>query len=425
MARFYNARSALALLALLSVGCAPDFDKISELQTLRILAVQKDKPYAVPGETVTLSMLWRDSHRNADGSSAPPRPVQVAWMTGCENPPGDLFFSCFAPKVLFTGLEAEQCPLGAMLPEGLTVCDNKVVVPISSAIADRPRTTDPTQPAYGLDYVFFAACAGTLKLLTEPPQNERDFPFGCFDESGTRLGSDDFVAGYTSIYVYKPELGITNSNPPLSSFIFDDQPVAQRCLGDECLTIPESWTDGTKLRCPGESDAADAGSDAASAADAGPVDAGAGDAGPDDAGPGDAGPGDASSGARLEVPCVAPCEDDGDESCPGHKFRPELLLPPEGLAKYAEPDVLSRDTRGRDITEQMWIDYYVERGGVKSEVRLLNDAFTGPNPDFGSEFWAPKAEGPSILWAVVHDNRGGMSWVGMPILIRTPPVPNP
>jgi hypothetical protein len=70
----------------------------------------------------------------------------------------------------------------------------------------------------------------------------------------------------------------------------------------------------------------------------------------------------------------------------------------------------------------MWINYYAEAGGVKSEVRLLNDAFKGVNEDFGTEFYAPKDKpennGMTVVWAVVHDNRGGVSWVGIPVKVE-------
>jgi len=52
---------ALVLLSSLSAGCGPDFDPPSELHSLRILGVQKDVPYAQPGDTVNLQMLWQDA----------------------------------------------------------------------------------------------------------------------------------------------------------------------------------------------------------------------------------------------------------------------------------------------------------------------------------------------------------------------------
>jgi hypothetical protein len=381
MVRSHHARAVLSALAVLSAGCAPEFDKVSEIETLRVLAVQKDKPYAKSGDEVTLSILWRDGQTE----NAPPRSVQLWWNKGCYNPDGDLFFSCFAPGTLtleFLAPEKEQCgpPLDPPPEEPLGPCDNKLTFTLPDTLGQRPQVSDPTQPPYGLAYVFFAVCAGRLDFVQQA--EARDFPIGCFDANNNRLGPDDFVAGYTSIYAYDGELNgrpITNGNPPLSGFIFKGKPASelQRCLGDECLSIPETWSN---LHCEDASDPT---------------------------------PGDGS----LAVPCVAPCEDDGDESCPSHEFRPEIV---GSLSSYPEKDLISNATRGRDITEQMWINYYAERGGVKSEVRLLNDAFAGVNEDFGTEFWAPKEEGPTVIWAVVHDNRGGMSWVGMPILVKKP-----
>ncbi len=51
-------RSAV-FLALFLLGCGPDFDPPSELHSLRVLAVEKDLPYAQPGATVNLQMLWQ------------------------------------------------------------------------------------------------------------------------------------------------------------------------------------------------------------------------------------------------------------------------------------------------------------------------------------------------------------------------------
>ena len=80
----------LAALSLASVACGPEFDPSNELKTLRVLGVQKDKPYAQPGDEVTLQMLWHDALGDRD------RAVERAWVGGCVNPPGDLYYGCFA-----------------------------------------------------------------------------------------------------------------------------------------------------------------------------------------------------------------------------------------------------------------------------------------------------------------------------------------
>ena len=63
----------------------------------------------------------------------------------------------------------------------------------------------------------------------------------------------------------------------------------------------------------------------------------------------------------------------------------------------------------------MWIDYYTDGGGFKSDVRLLNDATSGWNDAYGTDFYAPKDAKLSRLWAVVHDNRGGAAWAGITV----------
>jgi hypothetical protein len=111
--------------------------------------------------------------------------------------------------------------------------------------------------------------------------------------------------------------------------------------------------------------------------------------------------------------CVEACPDDGDSKCPEISVAP--LLDP---MQNAESDDVSRIYYRRDIGEQSWINYYVDRGSLKSAARLLNDATSGWNPDFGTKFYAPKDPGPVNLWAVVHDNRGGQSWIAVRLRVR-------
>jgi hypothetical protein len=58
----------------------------------------------------------------------------------------------------------------------------------------------------------------------------------------------------------------------------------------------------------------------------------------------------------------------------------------------------------------MWINYYVSRGSLRSDVRLLNDATTGLNEEFPTVVTPDDERGRITLWAVVHDNRGGVGW---------------
>jgi hypothetical protein len=43
----------------------------------------------------------------------------------------------------------------------------------------------------------------------------------------------------------------------------------------------------------------------------------------------------------------------------------------------------------------------------------LNDATNGWNDDYGTEYRASSRSRLTRVWAIVHDNRGGMSWAGL------------
>ena len=340
-------RDLTILLALCVAGCGVEFDPQSEVRSLRVLAVQKSAPYAAPGEDVELSMLWYD------GSPKAPRNVQVAWITGCFNPPGDSFFGC--GEVFGASAEGSSGGGGLGLPPGVSVGfgDTFSFQMPSDVISSRPPPTDPNVPRYGLAFVFFATCAGTLG---EAPPGQLTFPLACYDAQGEPLGPDDFVAGYSSVYAYD---SLRNANPVVTGFSFAGREVTPSCIGAACLTTPAKA-----------------------------VDCDAGD------------------------PCVNACADDGDESCPDTPMALRIDR------ASAELDEVSKIAYGRNFTEQMWLRYYVERGAVKSDVKLVNDAIKGWNDDFSTEFRAPKEKGVMSIWAAVHDNRGGVEWARIEVGIR-------
>ena len=86
----------------------------------------------------------------------------------------------------------------------------------------------------------------------------------------------------------------------------------------------------------------------------------------------------------------------------------------------AEPDEIAKIAYGSDIEESIWVNYYIDRGRVGPEVKLVNEATKGWQPDFSSELFMPKEPGPMRIWAVVRDNRGGLSWARIPAYVRNP-----
>lgn len=334
-------------------GCGPEFEPPSLLHSLRVLAVQKDRPYAAPGDEVKLKMLWADASLDAG------RPIETGFFTGCFNPPGDLYAGCFQKRESLEFRPGDEVSF-TIDPE---------------IISSRPPPTDPRQPAYGLSYVFFAACAGTL---TE------ELPPRCLDANGNDLGSDDFVAGYSAIYVYDE---FRNQNPIIRGLSLDGKPLFGGCIDPGSIAVSESDELGAVLGRAAQ------GAGTPSAAEP-PVEC-------EPSFPLDGA--DVPDCSQPDAPCLPPMPD-------GMFVRPSLEIRPEIYRSSIEDDEIAKVAYGSDYEEQMWINYYSTRGSLLSDVRLLNDATTGLNEDFETLFFPPAEPGPVTLWAVVHDNRGGVSW---------------
>jgi hypothetical protein len=209
-------------------------------------------------------------------------------------------------------------------------------------------------------------CAGSELTVVEPTA-EAGFPLRCLDDDGVPLASEDFVAGYSQVYVFDEH---TNDNPIVTGFSFEnvehDSEDPFTCVGDECVLEATMPTNAGDVDCD-------------------------------------------EQGER----CVRACPEDGDAAeCDEYSLRPLIDR------ASVEPDSITAAAYGRDYEEQMWVNYYVTRGSVRSPVRLVNDATSGFNEDYGTKFYAPKEAGPVRLFAVVHDNRGGMSWSGTTIWVK-------
>ena len=223
-----------ALIALAACNSA-DFDPVSKLTSVRVLATIADKPFAKPGETVTVETLAVDAR--ADRT----RPMQVYWLPWvCTNPRSDLYYACFAqlaqqlaalrqnppptnvpPALLCLGLAASGPT------KDVTAClqpGSRFSIPVpADAVSSHPPVAGAAAP-YGLSIGFFIACTGSVRLLPVDPANVsgQTIPLGCFDDSGNQLGPDDYVFGFTRVYAYDT---ITNANPVIDGLLFDGKPV--------------------------------------------------------------------------------------------------------------------------------------------------------------------------------------------------------
>lgn len=363
--------ASLLALAAASVGCAADFDPVSELRTVRVVAVQKDTPYAKPAADVTLTMAWADSRPAVKKDPPAELPVTVSWLVDqwtdpahkdpiCNNPIGDLYYGCFekfAERLASVtppgGASGTPPPSGAPLPvPGLFPTGDQLTIRIPADLIEKhPAPLDPAVPRYGLVYVFFAACAGTLAVSPAKDQ----FPVLCLGSDGRPLGTEDFVAGYTAIYVYER---LTNKNPAIGGFTVNGHDVDTDCIGTDCMLLPEPA---------------------------------------------------AVCSTTGDTPCIEACPDNADvKKCNGYPIKPIL-----------DPSIVDADPIvSGNLSEQMWISYLTESGQFDHQLRLLNDASGGWNKDYGTKFYPPARKGPTHIWAVVRDNRGGVNWTRMTVVIR-------
>jgi len=374
--------SWLALSCMALAGCGAQFDPPTEVKSLRIMGVQKDKPYAVPGETVSFTMFWQDGSPKVDPDDPSARSVEIGWFGPCINPPYDSYAACGAALAAQQANDdpSDDLVTGSGAKFSLTLPDRSDLLHANQ---------DPKQPDYAVIYVFFAACAGKLG-----PSQDPTFPAGCYAPSDTSfahpLGSDDFVAGYSAIYVFGPEHGYRNRNPVIQGWVtqseYTDDPSVV-CLGDECLGSCDEPAAGEPFgECHNAPPLLD-GSDQAA------VDA-----------------------YCTEHPhyCVPTCKEDADPiECPKHDVHPSLEQKDND-----EPDQITNESYGHSYGEQMWIDYYSSRGAMGSPTKLLNDATAGWNYGWGTAFFAPSTPGVVRVWAAVHDNRGGVSWAGTTLVVR-------
>ncbi len=355
----------VGLTSVLALGCEEGFAPKSEIHGLRVLAVRPTPASGGPGMTVGLDMLIADRRSwVADDAGAPmPPAVDVKWLAGCHNPPSRQYFAC-APVLGELARHPVEAADAGLVGSGLHY---DLVLP-DDILSSAPRL--PQDPLhFGVSYVFFAACVGTLLPASGP--TEHGFPFECRDAAGGLVGPAGQVIGFATIYSYEGAEN-QNENPVLTGLSFAGAPApafgldafaaegmnvaAKPCSSvDECVDD----TDERSRTC---------------------------------------------SEHGVCVPRVKACAGDG---CPAFRVAPEVALSGEAF------------TGGNEI---VWASYYTTLGSFGSETRLVVDRVNGPARDIGSGWTppAPSGDGPrtSRLWVTVNDQRGGATWAFFDVVVE-------
>jgi hypothetical protein len=349
---------ATCAVAVAGLACgASAFDSQSKVTGVRIFGVRSDKPYAKPGETVTLEVLAADGRRNR------PRPLKIFWIpVVCINPRDDLYYLCFVPpQSAEAGAPGSSRDEGARLvrpfpddagagdggggggggltsiPEGIDLSPLLQQGPtFKFRMPDDVIKERPGSPPYGLAIVFNIACAGQVRIAERTGGSPQQIPIRCTDEEGNPLSPDDYVIGINRVYSY---LDRSNTNPVVEKVTLDGKDV------------------------------------------------------------------DLAKGITIDH-CVANKRAD----CPPVKIDVKV-----SDASWEENPSTAGSAAQR---EQIWVTYYSDLGDFKDEARLLFDPKVGRVSDSDVEFRAPYQPSEGTIWAVVHDNRAGAAFVVLPLHVK-------
>jgi hypothetical protein len=100
------------------------------------------------------------------------------------------------------------------------------------------------------------------------------------------------------------------------------------------------------------------------------------------------------------------------EKCPEVKLGVEIA---DGAQEINQGEL---DLEGRPAKEIVWATYYSTAATFEGDVRLLFDARTGRVADPTIRVYPTDTAKAGALWVVTKDNRGGTSWLEVPLNVK-------
>lgn len=438
----------LAVLALVALGCGPEFDPPSKLQSLRVLAVKKDDPYlrpTAPGSVIAgesdgayqpdnvahLTLAMQDSRLEEDRQG----PLQKIWFAGCNNPPRDNYFSCLLNVWLTFKAFVELGPGPGGLADGQTwsIGENygdigqvrlskfvEETFPEQSEqarqAAENPDAQQTAAPGLSQDDLINQALALRVGagdrfdytvppwvIEQHPPSQDRDIPrYGlsqvflavCDGEIGFSPGWErdvdpletlaDATRGFP-LTCY--ERGTTRERGPDHFMVSYSNLYVYDELSNKNPVIDGFRFDGKKVDESSVCIGEDCLAKAAPSCD-----------------------------ADSSTPRVKLCDPRSSSGCKEYEITPVL-----DESKNSEMDDIASRVGGGDaqLREQMWIRYYADQGEIVRETKRLQDANDGWFLEHTSK-WKVPSEGEGIvnIWSVVYDNRGGVDWARVSVCLE-------
>jgi hypothetical protein len=348
---------ALVVVALGFAGCGiGDFEPRLLINSVRIIASRADKPYAKPGETVNIELLA------FDGRPEKTRPMRISWIpVPCINPKGDSYFDCFRTLLSATSGGAPSGGGDAGAEAGADGGGAGGIPPEALALL-KPGVDItpylPSGPTYSLTL--------PSDIITSHPEVK-----GAEAPYGLAILFNIACAGHVELIAIDPN----DDNPQVVPIgCFDENgkqlPPSDYVLGFtrvyayDSLTNQNPVIDGVTF---------------------------------------DGAPVDPAVGITVDR-----CTTSAKADCP--KWKLDTLVP--------ESSQEVRPRKSGDGKEQVAVQFSTTRGDFSDGSRLLYDSLRGKLSDTTVDYQASQDSGQGTIFLVVKDNRGGATWLQLPLNVR-------
>ncbi len=129
----------------------------------------------------------------------------------------------------------------------------------------------------------------------------------------------------------------------------------------------------------------------------------------------DAAPIDVTQGLTLAHCAAAARDPNGNvntSQCPATAL--DVTMPDSSQ----EVDPANVDPSGKVLKESIRVQYFLTDGALANGTINLFDPASERIPNTTDDLTAPAAAGENVLWAVVRDNRGGTTWLAIPMHVN-------